>query len=413
MNSPNLKSRSSADGIGVTPAAQVALGAQSLIDPLPGTDESLSLGARVQLGLECRTGVAWLDYAGSVISAFLTLAPLLQGGASIDVLPAPARIEVRHPSLAFADAPRVVTSEESVAPLAECVAAFLGRLLEREVAVGPLPALAGDVVLTLGDVASSFPGDEAMSLDVRRGRVILSGRSPAGVARAAARMLQLCVRGVEDGAWSFPGVRIDDAPTYPVRGIVVPEEWSYTLQVIKAINLAFLGSMNVVIVEGDQLNRSFMHSAWESDAVSLRRFARTRGIELLFVGLDELPFRRSEADPGAYLYEGGEDWIDATGPLLLASAERRFTDVDRARAFAWRPSRRTGDPASEERKALARLRGVLVRMVWKGRGSGFVVPPTLPFVVPRAWGGLEESETVEDFAPRAEAFVERAVLLLP
>ena len=106
----------------------------------------------------------------------------------------------------------------------------------------------GDVVLTLGYTAEAVgDGPEALSIEVFEDHVALSGRTPAGVARAAARLLQL-LGPVEGGGWSLPPFRLDDAPRFTwravrLRGAATAEEGRRLLE------LLYLGSFNVLVLE--------------------------------------------------------------------------------------------------------------------------------------------------------------------
>ena len=177
---------------------------------------------------------------------------------------------------------RVVTAEPDLQLLAPVVASLLGDLLERPVVVGAPPSRSGDVVLTLGYLADPVAAaPEGFSVEVFADHVALSGNGLEGVARATARLVQLFEHDAQTGAWSLPPVRLDDAPLYPWRALE-PTEALDPDAALRAIDLAFLASFNVVVLDG---------GAWPPErAAELEGAAFVRGIRVVRSDGTELPY---------------------------------------------------------------------------------------------------------------------------
>ena len=122
-------------------------------------------------------------------------------------VPGVAMAQPRFSPFVIPDELRVVTQVAELEPLAGLMAEMLSARLGQEVVMGAPPSRSGDVVLTLGYTADAVgEGPEALSIEVFEDHVALSGRTPDGVARAAARMLQLLEQGSTEDPTGRAGV---------------------------------------------------------------------------------------------------------------------------------------------------------------------------------------------------------------
>ena len=352
-----------------------------------------------------------------ILSLLALAAPLVQ-----DWTPPPAPATV--PTLAMAqprfapfvlpDELRVVTSVPDLEPLARVLAEQLGQLLGRAVIHGEAPARSGDVVLTLGYIAEEVgEGPEALSIEVFEDHVALSGRTPAGVARAASRMLQLLAP-VEGGGWVLPPFRLDDAPRFPwravrLRGLASQAEGERLLE------LLHLGSFNVLVVEAPP------SEARAALARALRPIASALGIRLLLDpppdGGGALPYARLGAGPIA---EGtlpilitGAPAASSDAPALLAAGRTlidgrspalRLTGGDQgalapALLYGWSPLDLL-DGAGEGAASGSLILGAEVRL--EGAAAMPAFERALPYLAERAWGAAGAPVELEAFEPRAE-----------
>lgn len=317
---------------------------------------------------------------------------------------------------------RVVTAIPELEPLAEVVAGQLAARTGRAVERGEAPARSGDVVLTLGYTAEAVgDGPEALSIEVFEDHVALSGRTPAGVARAAARLLQL-LGPVEGGGWSLPPFRLDDAPRFTwravrLRGAATAEEGRRLLE------LLYLGSFNVLVLEAPPSEER------AALARTLAPAAAARGVTLL---LDPpagpvpspLPYVRQAPDPTAGapapvllapLADGDREGDDL-GPLLAAgrrlvdgrSAALRFPaegpgGPDPARVYGWSPLALLEAVGGEGPSSPASA--VIGSEVQLGGASALPrFERALPFLSERSWGAANAPADLAAFAPRARRF---------
>ena len=314
---------------------------------------------------------------------------------------------------------RVVTAIEGLEPLAAVLAAQLAERTGLAVKTAPGPARSGDVVLTLGYTAEAVgESPEALSIEVFEDHVALSGRTEAGVARAAARLLQL-LSPVEGGGWVLPPFRLDDAPRFPWRAVrlegLASEEDGRRL-----LALLYLGSFNALVLDAPPSeDRAAL-------ATALGPAAAARGVTLLLdpplgPGAGALPFVSATADPaaGAPLpvlltasagTDSGARQVDsllAAGRTVIDGRSRVLQFADDALGapgprllYGWSPLALLESVAEERAEASASLiLGAEVRL-----GGAAALPhfeSALPFLSERSWGAANAPGELKDFEPRA------------
>ena len=367
-------------------------------------------------------------------------------------VPGVAMAQPRFSPFVIPDELRVVTQVAELEPLAGLMAEMLSARLGQEVVMGAPPSRSGDVVLTLGYTADAVgEGPEALSIEVFEDHVALSGRTPDGVARAAARMLQLLEQGAsEDPAgaqgWSLPPVRLDDAPRFRWRAVRLSGELDLPTAK-RLLDLLFLGSFNALVLEGLVLEGAGV--AGEESKVrqqtlvqglvqGLAEDAAARGIAIV---LDrpsgDLPFARASqgADqvPGErpLLCRPGEPadltpFIRAGRPLITSGgswrpepqiAEPQIAEPQIAEpqiagqparispdlaAYSWSPLRFPGAADSDQARAASSL---VIGSELEVRGAEGVeaFSGVLPYLAERSWGATSAPEALSDFKPRAAA----------
>lgn len=147
------------------------------------------------------------------------------------------------------DGARIVATEEGLSRQVLVLQETLEKRLGRRIPVGEKPAKSGDFILTTGYLEDAVAGNsEAYAIEVFADHVSLSGANAVGVARAIARLAQLFQYDGEQGAWTLPATRIDDAPAYPWRGLMLDAaRFPHSVESLReAIDLAFLFSLSVV-----------------------------------------------------------------------------------------------------------------------------------------------------------------------
>lgn len=314
---------------------------------------------------------------------------------------------------------RVVTAIEGLEPLAAVLAAQLAERTGLAVKTAPGPARSGDVVLTLGYTAEAVgESPEALSIEVFEDHVALSGRTEAGVARAAARLLQL-LSPVEGGGWVLPPFRLDDAPRFPWRAVrlegLASEEDGRRL-----LELLYLGSFNALVLDAPPSeDRAAL-------ATALGPAAAARGVTLLLdpplgPGAGALPFVSATADTAAgaplpvllrasagtdsgarqvdSLLAAGRTVIDGRSRVLQFAGDALGAPGPRS-LYGWSPLALLESVAEERAEASASLiLGAEVRL-----GGAAALPhfeSALPFLSERSWGAANAPGELKDFEPRA------------
>lgn len=186
-----------------------------------------------------------------MITALLSTLALAQiPGWEPPVLVPPVRMaQPRFAPFVMPDEVRVVATAEGLGPLAAVLAEHLGTMTGRPVSVGAPPAKSGDILLTQGYLADGIAGNpEGFAIEVFSDHVAISGDTPSGAARGAARALQLLSFDGESDRWSMPAVRVEDAPGVPWRGMMLDlARFPHPVEAVEeAIDLAYLFSLNTV-----------------------------------------------------------------------------------------------------------------------------------------------------------------------
>lgn len=169
--------------------------------------------------------------------------------APAGLVPFPAVIEGRWEPFAIPGNVRIVATSEELMPLGRVLADCLGRVLGQIVLAERAPGQAGDIILSPGFLPEEFQSSpEAYSIEVFGDNVSVAGRTVAGSARAAARLLQLVQQDPETGSWSVPPVKIIDRPVHAWRGMMLDlARFPHSVEDVKeGLDLAFLFSLNTV-----------------------------------------------------------------------------------------------------------------------------------------------------------------------
>ncbi len=352
-------------------------------------------------------------------------------------VPSVAMAQPRFSPFVLPDGLRVVTQVAELEPLAVVLAELLSARLGRDVVMGSPPARSGDVVLTLGYTADEVgEGPEALSIEVFEDHVALSGRTPDGVARAAARMLQLLTRTPAGGeaagetagppAWSLPAVRLDDAPRFTWRAVRVVGELDLA-SARRLLDVLFLGSFNALVLEG---------TGGVEDGGQARQWALVEGIAGAAAarGITVVVDRSSEPRPFALAAEGADPrpllcrpgdpaglapFIGAGRPLIVAGgtwrpdpevAGREARGPAEAAAYGWSPLGSLG-VADAERARTASSLVIGSELELRGVEGVRAFAGVLPCLSERSWGAASAPETLSALLSRATALTSLVDLL--
>ncbi len=188
-----------------------------------------------------------------ITALLLSVATLQEGGWTPPppppLIPSPRAAQPRFAPFVLPDAARIVATEDGLERQAKLLQDTLEKRLGRRIPIGERPARSGDLTLTLGYLADDVAENpEAYSIEVFADHVALSGNNAAGVARAVARLAQLFQYNGEAAAWMLPPTRIDDAPAFPWRGLMLDlARFPHSVESVReSIDLAFLFSLNIV-----------------------------------------------------------------------------------------------------------------------------------------------------------------------
>ena len=192
--------------------------------------------------------IALSALVASLVAAVPTvLIPAQEGGWSPPppppLVPSPLLAQPRFAPFVLPDEARIVATEDGLERQVLLLQETLEKRLGRRLPIGVRPARTGDLVLTLGYLAEPVAGSpEGYAIEVFDDHVVLSGGSTTGVARAIARLAQLFQFDPEQGVWALPPTRIDDAPLYPWRGLMLDvARFPHSVESVReAIDLAFL-----------------------------------------------------------------------------------------------------------------------------------------------------------------------------
>lgn len=334
-------------------------------------------------------------------------------------VPTLAMAQPRFAPFILPDELRVVTAIAELEPLAGVLAGQLSKRTGRTVKTAPAPARSGDVVLTLGYTAEAVgESPEALSIEVFEDHVALSGRTEVGVARAAARLLQL-LSPVEGGGWVLPPFRLDDAPRFSWRAVRL-EGLASEEEGLRLLELLYLGSFNVLVLEAPP----------SDDRAALARAmgpaAAARGLDLLLdppaeSGAPALPFVSPAVDPSAgaplpvlltaadvaepsgrqivQLIAAGRTLIDGRSSVLQFSGDG-LTPPAPSSLYGWSPLALLGSATGERARASESLiLGAEVRLA--GAGALPLFESALPFLSERSWGAAGAPGELEEFQGRA------------
>jgi len=142
------------------------------------------------------------------------------------VIPRPARIEVHAGHFALTpdttiavagDHPEALRIARDFAARVQRVRGFAPRIGESNV---DSPAPAGAIAFAI-DPKAALPSDEAYVLDITPGGVHIQARAPAGLFYGAVTLWQLATADGGRGQATIAAQRIDDAPRFPWRGLML------------------------------------------------------------------------------------------------------------------------------------------------------------------------------------------------
>ncbi|QDV10094.1 Beta-hexosaminidase [Planctomycetes bacterium Poly30] len=179
--------------------------------------------------------------------------PIQEGGWSPPppppLVPSPMMAQPRFAPFVLPDDARIVAAEDGLERQALLLQETLEKRLGRRIPLGERPARSGDLTLTIGYLADQVAENpEGYAIEVFDDHVALSGANSVGVARAIARLAQLFRFDAENGLWILPPTRIDDAPAYVWRGLMLDlARFPHSVESVReAIDLAFLFSLSTV-----------------------------------------------------------------------------------------------------------------------------------------------------------------------
>ncbi|MGV9305302.1 beta-N-acetylhexosaminidase [Nonomuraea sp. NPDC003727] len=190
------------------------------------------------------------------LAALMTASALAAGCAadaqdptSPALVPLPVSVRASEGGFTLDAGARIGVREASGVPVAE----GLARLLRRATGYA-LPVVRQEAEITL-EVTSRPPagglGQEGYTLDVTPERVRLAAATPEGLFRGVQTLRQLLPPKVESagpqpGPWTIDGVRVEDRPRFPYRGVMldVARHFFTVEQVKRYIDLAVAYKVN-------------------------------------------------------------------------------------------------------------------------------------------------------------------------
>src|SRR6476620_2511819 len=172
----------------------------------------------------------------TLASLFLTGIFLICGSSAVaqqpapqpqhNLMPVPASITFEKNRLAVDESFKVATRGHSDARLQAAIARFVKRLEGRTV-LSFTPGLAADDQMTTLIVACDGPGqdipsvseNESYRLDITNRQALLSAPTVVGAIRGLETVLQLLSS--DRGGFFLPGVKLQDQPRFPWRGLLI------------------------------------------------------------------------------------------------------------------------------------------------------------------------------------------------
>jgi len=234
------------------------------------------------------------------------------------------RAEPRFTPFALPDDARIVAVSEPMVELAEAFAEDFRAATGRELPVAQGMAGRGDIIFSIGGtVVSTLGTDEASAFEVYGDHVAIMGASPRGVARAAARALQLVEVG-PDGGIAFPPLLVVDAPTHTWRGLrveIAPDSEMDPAKraIADGVEAARRYGWNRVVLRGPwtedgERSSLFLASAWlQATGAASRARARGVGVTIALSAKGEPPPRIDGDGPAEVLAPVSEVLLDARG----------------------------------------------------------------------------------------------------
>jgi hexosaminidase len=144
----------------------------------------------------------------------------------LQVIPAPAAVEFARGSFRLADGARIGASDARAVPVAEYLAALLARTRGIKLEMAQASEPAGAVRLELGAVTVASP--EAYALEVSGDGVVIRAADARGLFYGAVTLWQLATAdGTSGGPASIPALRIEDAPRFAWRGLMLDSARHY------------------------------------------------------------------------------------------------------------------------------------------------------------------------------------------
>ncbi|GAA2383779.1 beta-N-acetylhexosaminidase [Nonomuraea africana] len=192
--------------------------------------------------------LAALMTASALAASCAPSAPELAGPAGPALVPVPASLRVTEGAFTLAADARIGVRSAEGAPVAE----QLARLLRRSTGYA-LPVVREPAEITLEVSGGQELGREGYTLDVTPAGVRLAAATAEGVFRGVQTLRQLLPAAIESstpqpGPWTIGGVRIEDRPRFPYRGVMldVARHFFTVEQVKRYIDLAVAYKVNVL-----------------------------------------------------------------------------------------------------------------------------------------------------------------------
>jgi hexosaminidase len=232
----------------------------------------------------------------------------------IPVVPAPARVEPREGSFAFTRAtPVVITSDD--AGMRRVARLFAGMVRKSH---GFAPAVRSGAACDGCIVLAKGAGEgESYTLDASPKRVVITAGTSAGLFRGATTLWQMIPAG---DAPAVPAARIDDAPRFAWRGVMLDSARNYQSPefILRFIDAMALEKLNVLHwhLTDDQ--------AWR---IEIRKYPRLTQVGAWRVPAGHAP--RHDIDPatGKPRLHGGFYSQETVKRIVAYAAEREITVV--------------------------------------------------------------------------------------
>lgn len=167
-----------------------------------------------------RTTVKW---AGAAV--LMSMTAMGAAGQELNLMPWPAKLEAKEGSFSLAQWPRIQVKggdarvEYAVAHLSTQLTLRTGMPAKAQADVPSSAPVIAIECAGRGAAVQQMGEDEAYTLVATPGEVRLKAGNPLGVLRGVETILQLVQSGKQ--GWYLPAMKIEDAPRFPWRGLMI------------------------------------------------------------------------------------------------------------------------------------------------------------------------------------------------